>query len=49
MLKHWIEQAIPNWSDLVEALESNVMDRSDIASEIRSQHEVLKKESTTNG
>ena len=49
MLKHWVEQATPTWSSLVEALESTVMGRSDIASEIKTQHKVVKKESTSRG
>ena len=42
MLKHWVEQAIPTWSYLVEALESNVINRRDIASDIRSKYKIVK-------
>ena len=38
MLKHWVEQTTPTWSTLIEALESEVIGRSDIAGEIRSHH-----------
>ena len=40
MLKHWVEQTTPTWSTLIEALESEVIGRSDIAGEIRSHHKI---------
>ena len=41
MLKHWVEQGTPTWSGLAEALESNVMHRNDIASDIRSEYKIV--------
>ena len=49
MFKYWVEQATPTWSTLVEALESNVMDRRDIACEIRSQYNIVSRDSTGKG
>ena len=45
MLKHWVEQATPTWYTLVEALESKVMGRSDIAGNIQSQYNVVNQPS----
>ena len=51
MLKYWMamEQATPTWSALIEALESEVMGRRDIAREIQSQYNIVKRESSGRG
>ena len=49
MLEYWIETAspAPTWSTLVEALESNVINRQGIASKIRSQYNIERLESVS--
>ena len=46
MLKHWVEQATPTLYTLIEALESNVIGRSDLAGEIQSQYKIVARDST---
>ena len=45
MLKHWVEQATPTWSTLIEALQSKVISRSDIAGKIQSEYNIAKEPS----
>ena len=49
MVKHWVKQGTPTWSELAEALVSNVIGRQDIADTIQLQYKVEKAKSPKNG